>query len=615
MLRIPFLRNLLLLSVLLAVALPLYAVLAVTPAYRQILTEETEGEAVRYVDALVRNLDLPAAPGTLSAHRLPPRLVAEVRALQGDPTLIKLRVFSPRGEIVLSSDPGEVGQRNDKPYFREVVAYGKPYSKVVRKGHFTAEGEVAEQTVVETYVPLMKEGVFLGAVETYFDVTVGRDRLNRLARRTTVLLFVIAGGLLTLIVFALRAAAVSITRQEAAEAALRQANLDLEVCVASRTEQVLESNRALTEEIAMRRRTEEALARTLATVEQTGSRTAAILRSIPDGLLVVDAAGKLVLLNPCAEAVLGLNFAQDIGRPLSTLLGDGRCSALQAALAAPESAEAGELVCDRQEPTRIFRVTSSPVVASDGSSLGRIFLLHEVTRERAAQQAKREFVAMAAHELNAPLMAIVGYADLLAGSELDPLEPERRREILDCIAEQSRILNRLVNDLLDLSRLESGQAPLLQRSYCTLEEIVQAAVTAARAGGSDRFELALPATATTILADRGRLLQVLANLLGNAAKFSPPGTPIRVLGDPLPDAYRVSIVDQGSGMTDEERRRAFETFYRGTSFDPAVRGSGLGLTIARTIVEAHGGSIGIDSIVGAGTRVWFTLPLVPQSRS
>lgn len=615
MLRIPFLRNILLSAVLLALGLPLYAVLVISPSYRQLLTEETEGEAIRYVTTLQRALDIELDETSLEPGHLPAELVDEVRLLQGDLTLVKLRVFSAHGEVVLSTEPAEIGSRNDKPYFLQQVVRGKTYSKVVSKGSSTAEGVTVERTVVETYVPLMREGVFLGAIETYFDITIGRDKIDRLARRTTLLLFGISGSMLLFIILALRTAHASMRQREAAEDALRQTNQDLEARVTSRTEQLLDSNRALTEEVTVRRRTEEALARTLAAVEQTSSRTTAILRSVPDGLLVVDARGTLLLLNPCAEEVLGLNFAEAGGQPLRKLLAAGRCDSLLATLDPQPPDVPHDLVCTCNDRTRTFQIKTSPVLAADGNNLGQIMLLHEVTRERAAQQAKHEFIAMAAHELHAPLMAVLGYADLLSSEALDGLLPEQRQEILGCIAEQARILSRLVSDLLDISRMESGQSPPLQRSLCVIEEILQAAVTAARADGRAQFELSVPPTPTALKADRGRLLQVLANLLGNAVKFSPPDTQIRIVGEVVANHYRISIVDQGSGMSVEDQQRAFETFYRGASADSGIRGSGLGLTIARTLIEAHGGDIGLDSIPGAGTRVWFTLPLPPTIHS
>lgn len=606
MLRIPYLRNILILAVLLAVGLPLYALLVINPAYRQLITEETEGEAVRYVNTLVRNLDIELDTNSLEPGHLPAKLVDEVRLLQGDLTLVKLRVFSAHGEIVLSTEASEVGTRNTKPYFVEQVASGRTYSKVVSKGEKTAEGNILERTVVETYVPLMHQGMFLGAIETYFDITIGREKIDRLAMRTTILLFAVATGMLFFIVLALHTAHDSIHERDAAEAALRQSNQDLEARVAARTEEILDNNRLLVEEITVRRRTEETLERTLADVEHARARTDALLRSIPDGLLVVDARQRLLLCNPTAAEVLDLP-ADAVGRPLRELLPAG--APLFAALESPSNGPSMEFERSGESGRRVFQARTSLLGEAEGAPGGCIMLLHDVSTERAAAQDKRDFITMAAHELHAPLSAVLGYADLLSSTDDEGLLPSQRREILTCVAEQAQVLKRLVDDLLDASRVESGQSLALQRSLCRIGEVLQAALTAARADGRFRFELDVADGDTQLKADRGRLQQVLANLLGNAVKFSPPGGVIRISGARDSDGYRVCVSDQGRGMTEEEQKKAFDKFFRGPAAGPGTRSTGLGLAICRAIVEAHGGRIAIESQPGAGTQVCFTLPV------
>ncbi len=202
MLKIKFLRNILLLSLGIALLLPLYDILVIFPSYQQLLTEETEDEAVRFARYLSRTLGFERTG--VEKGQIPAAINEEVETLQGDALLMKLRVFDPAGEIVYSTVPEEIGQINNNAYFRDIVARGQTYSKVVEKVGLSAENQQVSEDVAETYVPILaSDGSFGGAIEVYYDITASRARITELTQSSSTLLLAISTGLLIPLVLTL----------------------------------------------------------------------------------------------------------------------------------------------------------------------------------------------------------------------------------------------------------------------------------------------------------------------------------------------------------------------------------------------------------------------------
>jgi signal transduction histidine kinase len=224
---------------------------------------------------------------------------------------------------------------------------------------------------------------------------------------------------------------------------------------------------------------------------------------------------------------------------------------------------------------------------------------------------KDEFIAVAAHELNTPLAVIHGYAELLRDeAEEAPYQRQQRQEFLDLILQKSECLQKIVDDLLDLSRVGSERNLMLHKSCWSIrDELVGQVQQSLHESAKHRFEVCCDDSCGEVLADRSKIGQVLENLLGNAVKYSPEGGLIRLQGEVDGCVLRVTVADQGIGMTAEQAGRAFEKFYRADTQNTAVGGLGLGLAISRSIIEAHGGRIWLESEVSKGTCVQFTLPL------
>jgi len=232
--------------------------------------------------------------------------------------------------------------------------------------------------------------------------------------------------------------------------------------------------------------------------------------------------------------------------------------------------------------------------------------------ERRLAQMKDDFIATVSHELRTPLFALQGFLDLLRKGKVH--DEETRREFLETAAQNAQRLARLVNDLLDITRLESGQIRLEQEPIelggLIAETLDSLASLAAEKEISFTWSLAEPGIA--IVADRSKLRQVLVNLIGNAVKFSPPHQTVTVTASRTDDKVKVSVIDQGPGIAPQDIPYLFNKFFQAEK--PLTRsagGVGLGLYISKQIVEAHGGKIGVESQLGAGSTFYFTIPIAP----
>jgi signal transduction histidine kinase len=244
-----------------------------------------------------------------------------------------------------------------------------------------------------------------------------------------------------------------------------------------------------------------------------------------------------------------------------------------------------------------------------GSRLVNIIAnVRDITRFREADEIKSTFVSVISHELKTPVSLIQGYAETLLRKDAH-WDPRTRQESLQVILEEADRLNHLIDNLLDASRLEAGRLPL---------EMEQVALDALARRVAERFRtqtdihdiaIDFPSDFATVRGDPRRLEQVLNNLLSNAIKYSPQGGRIEVSGRYNPDEVIVTVTDQGVGIPFEEQPRVFERFFRGSrERHQSTPGAGLGLYLAKSIVEAQGGRIWVDSVPGEGASFSFSVP-------
>jgi two-component system phosphate regulon sensor histidine kinase PhoR len=333
-----------------------------------------------------------------------------------------------------------------------------------------------------------------------------------------------------------------------------------------------------------------------------------ILETMQDGVLLLDAGDRVALVNPTLRAALLLP-ADVVGMPLTSALGRtelGKLVELVSQTRARREPLAEELVVGGLKPRRLA-VRANPMRAPVG---GLLLVFFDVTEIRRLETVRRDFVANVSHELRTPVASISSAAETLLGGALT--DPTAAKQFVQMIERNSERLRHLVEDLLDLSRIESQEYKLeqeaievgamVERSLSLLQQKAQR--------GRVRTDSEIPNDLPLARADQRALEQVLTNLVDNGIKYCPPGSRVVVKARPDGDALlRLTVEDSGPGIPEHDLPRIFERFYR---VDPGrsreMGGTGLGLSIVKHLVEAMGGEVGVQSRVGVGSSFWFTLP-------
>jgi PAS domain S-box-containing protein len=372
---------------------------------------------------------------------------------------------------------------------------------------------------------------------------------------------------------------------------------------------VIRRTRLLRDEIRRRERVRDELERTIRQSEL-------ILGSVAEGICGVDAAGYTLFLNRAAEGLLGVVSADVVGRPVEAVLGgaaeDGVAGLVRATLGGDGPISADELRLRRADGASFeAELTCSPIL-DDGIS-GAVVTFHDIGARRELERLKDEFVSIVSHELRTPLTSIRGSLGLLASGKLGALEPRAQR-MADIAVQNTDRLVRLINDILDMERIEAGKSAL-QLARVDAGELVRQAVEVmaplAERGG---VRLTLNAAYAPVFADADRILQVLTNLLSNAIKFSPPESEVTTSVSADRDGVVLTVADRGRGIPEDRLERVFERFHQVDSSDARdLGGTGLGLAITRRIVEQHCGSITASSVPGEGSTFTIRLPIADAS--
>ena len=339
------------------------------------------------------------------------------------------------------------------------------------------------------------------------------------------------------------------------------------------------------------------------------------------GLILLDRDEQVAYSNPSAERLLGISLSEMLEQPLfdvrqqllSLAAHPGDASAeLDRLWLHPQEEQTAELALT-DAAVRWLRVHSFPVHDRPGNLLGRGFLFDDITLERSSLQSRSETLALAASELKTPLAIIKGCATTLLGNSLR-WEPAALREMLQMIDTQTDRLHDILNTLLEVWRLDAG-VQHLRYSEVRFSEMLEQLVERWRKNAPRHtFILHLPEDAPVVLCDALRIEQTISQLLNNAVLYSQLGTSITIRLESSPSAIRLSVADQGKGIAPENLERIFQRFYRVPQGEDTPYGSGLGLAAARATIEAHGGTISVESAgVGHGATFYFTLPFIPAA--
>lgn len=369
-------------------------------------------------------------------------------------------------------------------------------------------------------------------------------------------------------------------------------------------------------EAAVRHEVERRYRERLHAMDVEKGRLDAILQHMADGILLVDGKKRIQMLNPAAEQMLSI-FARDaIGKDHLEVTHhfdlDERLTRV--------------LLTGEPESLEIRRAQPKPQILEARLALagarpdaGVLIMLRDITRARQLEQMRTQFVSNVTHELRTPLTSIRGFAETLLEGALE--EPDTARHFVEIMKRESDHLGALIDDLLDLSRIESGKFRM-RREHLLLQELIPEIISR-MAPGAGQKEIQLGVEIAPGLpyveGDSARLTQVLVNLVDNAIKYTPAAGRVTVRAMPDQGGVRLQVSDTGVGIPPADLGRVFERFYRvDKARARSSGGTGLGLSIVRHIVEAHGGTIEVESEVGKGTTfsVWLPSPeTAPLPRS
>jgi two-component system phosphate regulon sensor histidine kinase PhoR len=356
------------------------------------------------------------------------------------------------------------------------------------------------------------------------------------------------------------------------------------------------------------------LAVTLTELRSAHADSDTILANMADGVIVTDAAGVVTLLNRASEEMLGALRHDAIGRSVEQAALHFELGEMVAQCLVTGAAERREARVERPTP-RVLDAAATAILGDDGKPAGCVVVLHDLTEVRRLENVRREFVANVSHELRTPVAAVRSLVETLSHAAAD--DPEAAGTFLTELERQTERLSALLDDLLELARLDSGKREMARESV-DLAALIQSAVSRL-APAADAKRQTVDANVQEGLAcwaDAQALERVVVNLLDNAIKYTGDGGSIRVSAAQADDAVVIEVADDGPGIPEADQPRIFERFYRvDRARSRELGGTGLGLSIVKHIVESHGGEVGVESAVGRGStfRVRLPAPSGPQA--
>ena len=358
----------------------------------------------------------------------------------------------------------------------------------------------------------------------------------------------------------------------------------------------------------------------------------AIVNSIAEGLILVDSSNRVLHINPAAERLLNISadsIDQDITEVIQNdelihIFEEDQHQILQHKPTdqIPSKNEGINLISEvtlaRYDEKLVLRIIASPFLNENGLILGTVYLFDDITREKEIDQMKSDFISLVSHELRTPLTSIIGFVSFILDGKAGAIN-DRQRNSLARVQRQSKRLAALINDLLDISRIESGRIQMDQAPISLLE-IVTHRLEEIRPQADEKsiqLDLNAPESIPKVLGDEARIGQVFTNLIGNAIKFTPENGEVNVKVEADGNLLHVEVIDTGPGIPPEERQKIFDKFYQLSDISTRQQGgSGLGLSISKSIVEAHGGKLWIDDgNQGKGSNFQFVLPLVREDNT
>jgi len=502
----------------------------------------------------------------------------------------RITIVALNGTVLGDSgeDPSNMENHADRPEIVDALATGI--------GESTRYSTTLEQRMMYVAVPISYHDVTMGVARVSLPLTAVESAVHQVTVTIIIAMAAATGSVILAAWIIARTTTRPIRKLTAASRRITSGELGQRIAIEAKGE-VGELTYAFNEMSAKVKELVE-------TVSEDRTRLATILDSMADGVIMTDTEGNVSLANRAAEKLLNLKGAKD--KPLIEAVRDHEIDELLKLCLRTGSTQAAQYESGLSK--RYLRAIAIPI-----TERGVLLLFQDLTELRNLQTTRRELIGNISHELRTPLAGIKAMVETLHDGAIDDMEVAR--DFLTRIDTEVDRLTQLVAELTELSRIETGEAEL-RREPVNLNQLAEEVVIQF-GPQAERQKLSisegLSAELPAVPVDKGRIRQVIANLVHNAIKFTPTGGRITVTSRVLEASVVVDIADTGMGIAKEDQARVFERFYKGDKARTG-EGTGMGLAIAKHVIEAHGGNIWVESEEGKGSTFSFSLPLQPGSR-
>lgn len=619
-LRRHYLRNILVVAVIIAILLTLGDVVFIYPAFSRLLSKFAEDEATRMATHLKSFFT--ENPTGLSHDVLTLHLFHEIQKHAKHFKLIEIELYAKSGKTLYSTIPGDIGKINTNQHFLDSVVKGKTYTRIVKKGLPSLEGQKFHAHVVEIFIPIMNHGAFEGAFEIYYDITGAKESLDKLLLISSAISILLAVSLLVGIIQALLKASMNINQREQAEAELRTHRDHLEDLVTGRTAELSTANKKLKQEIYERRQVEHAL-------QESEEKLTGILNSVTDAILLVDRDLNTIWANPIAADFFGCDL---VGKKCCAIFNFrakpcSPCSVKKCFEDGLNSEHEIKITGANGAHMDLWCTVSAATHSADGAVKSVIMVYRDVSEKkllraetaRASQLASvGELAAGVAHEINNPINGIINCAQMLIDEGAVSVG---QAEISQRILKAGERIATIVKNLLSFARHHQEEPePVLLQSL--LSDSLNLTETQIRNDGID-LQVDVANDIPMILARGNQIQQVFLNVISNARYALNQKFPqfhgdkvFKIKGavvDENDQKYvRLIFWDQGSGISADVLDRICDPFF---STKPAGEGTGLGLSVSHAIIKDHGGKLSFDSAEGEYAKVIIDLPVATLEES
>ncbi len=503
----------------------------------------------------------------------------------------RITIINKDGVVLGDSeeDPATMDNHSNRPEVIEAISQGT--------GSTIRYSSTLGYNMMYVAVPITSNGAVAGVARVALPLTQIDKSLQHI-NRVIIIGAVIAAVTAILLAFQLlRITTEPVKKLTQLSKRMAQGELDQEIQITSRDE-VGELARAFNQ-MAVR------LKEMVALITNERDRMATILSNIDDAIFMVNGNGKITAMNRAAESIFQISEGKALGHTFIEIVRDHELNRLLQRCLSTRKQQTGAVEI---KPKKQFLGVVATPLSGDGGCLAHI---QDLTELRRLEMIRQDFISNISHELRTPIASVKALAETLNEGAVE--DPSVAKDFLSRINAEADKLAQMVQELGELSRIESGEAPLQIRSI-NIAEAIGHAVDRLRAQ-ADRAELKLdidsPPTLPEVLADEARVEQVLVNLIHNAIKFTPSGGRISISAKAKDNDIMVSVADTGIGIPPDDLPRIFERFYKADK-SRTGGGTGLGLAIAKHIVEAHDGRIWAESVEGKGSNFNFTLPLTSK---